>query len=68
MVCCSKQVEVFMECKGCDGKGKYVGLQQVEDPCERCGGTGKEPDEDEYEMGPDTEELFLYQVPDEWDF
>lgn len=28
------------QCGGCGGKGKYVGLLVVEDPCEECDGTG----------------------------
>jgi hypothetical protein len=27
-------------CSGCGGKGRYVGLLEVEDPCRECGGTG----------------------------
>lgn len=27
-------------CPGCAGKGRYVGLFKIEDPCERCGGSG----------------------------
>lgn len=29
-----------MKCPECDGKGKYVGLVTIEDPCENCGGDG----------------------------
>ncbi|QDG52368.1 hypothetical protein FIV42_16955 [Persicimonas caeni] len=28
------------KCPGCGGKGKYVGLFEIEDPCQDCGGTG----------------------------
>lgn len=28
-------------CPGCLGKGRYVGLSVVEDPCSYCGGTGE---------------------------
>lgn len=28
------------KCPGCGGKGKYIGLFEVEDPCQDCGGTG----------------------------
>ncbi|MGI5863064.1 MAG: hypothetical protein ACOX6T_13515 [Myxococcales bacterium] len=27
-------------CPGCSGKGRYVGLTKVEDPCSVCGGKG----------------------------
>ena len=27
-------------CPGCAGKGRYVGLTKVEDPCSVCGGKG----------------------------
>lgn len=29
-----------VRCPGCDGRGKYVGFLAVEDPCQRCCGTG----------------------------
>ncbi|MFW5966789.1 MAG: hypothetical protein ACOCV2_04680 [Persicimonas sp.] len=32
--------EELEACPGCSGKGRYVGLFKIEDPCERCGGTG----------------------------
>lgn len=28
-------------CPGCAGKGRYVGLRRVEDPCEVCEGAGR---------------------------
>jgi DnaJ-class molecular chaperone len=28
-------------CKDCNGEGKYEGLNEVEDPCETCGGDGR---------------------------
>lgn len=28
-------------CPGCGGKGRYIGLFEVEDPCKSCGGTGR---------------------------
>ena len=27
-------------CPGCGGNGRYVGLFEIEDPCQECGGTG----------------------------
>ncbi|MFP4598384.1 MAG: hypothetical protein ACLFVJ_09030 [Persicimonas sp.] len=27
-------------CPGCGGKGRYIGLFEIEDPCQECGGTG----------------------------
>ena len=27
-------------CPGCSGKGRYIGLFEIEDPCQECGGTG----------------------------
>lgn len=36
-----RQVDTDGErCEGCDGKGKYVGLRRIEDPCSHCGGSG----------------------------
>ena len=32
-------------CPGCLGKGRYVGLSRVEDPCSYCGGSGEIPSE-----------------------
>lgn len=32
-------------CPGCLGKGRYVGLTRVEDPCSYCGGSGQIPEE-----------------------
>lgn len=32
-------------CPGCLGRGRYVGLTKVEDPCSYCGGTGQIPEE-----------------------
>ena len=29
------------DCNGCNGKGKYVGFRVIEDPCSKCGGSGK---------------------------
>ena len=29
------------KCPDCLGKGRYVGLNKIEDPCERCKGSGK---------------------------
>jgi hypothetical protein len=27
-------------CPGCAGNGRYIGLFEIEDPCQECGGTG----------------------------
>lgn len=32
--------EQVTTCPGCAGNGRYVGLFEVEDPCQECGGTG----------------------------
>jgi hypothetical protein len=32
---------VRAKCPGCMGKGRYVGLSKVEDPCQVCGGSGE---------------------------
>lgn len=29
-----------VECPGCNGLGRYVGVLKIEDPCKRCGGSG----------------------------
>lgn len=29
-----------VKCPGCNGKGKYVGAWEVEDPCKQCNGEG----------------------------
>lgn len=51
-----------MKCTGCNGKGKYTGLQRVEDPCSHCGGTGREPDSDLFVVRDDPCEAW-YVVP-----
>lgn len=35
----SRDTEV-RTCPGCGGNGRYVGLFEIEDPCQECGGTG----------------------------
>ena len=41
-----------MECRSCNGKGKYTGLRIIEDPCKTCGGSGVEPSDNTLETGP----------------
>lgn len=61
----------FKKCPGCDGKGKYVGFRKVEDPCETCEGDGlveiteEDPEFDEWEDLPDTEEINIFGVSEE---
>ncbi len=34
------EAPAMTECPGCLGKGRYVGLMAVEDPCRFCNGSG----------------------------
>jgi RecJ-like exonuclease len=54
---------MFKTCKGCEGKGRYVGFNVVvEDPCKYCEGKGKVWESTDPDRGEEDEEPWNYSL------